>query len=184
MSNPWEDYPEIWKTQSAFMSYVRGGVRLGLWNKHPVKLQFIKDNRERAPIGRKTQKAPDGQEVWACRCYLCSRVFKQAECEVDHINGGHSLKSMDDLQKFVQAMLFVTDKDLRIVCKPCHKIKSYAERMGISYDEAVIEKKIIAFGNLPIQEQKDILWDYFVDVDDSNEKKRKEAYREILEDEE
>ena len=32
---PWEAYPQIWKSEAAFMSWLRGGIRGGLWNKHP-----------------------------------------------------------------------------------------------------------------------------------------------------
>ena len=138
----WETHSDIWKTQAAFMSYVRGGIRLGLWNKNPVKLQFIKDNRVRAPLGKKTEKNPEGM-VWGCECYLCNKLFRQTQCQVDHLEGNHSLKSMDDLRNFIEAMVSVTNDDLALVCKPCHDCKSYADRMEITFEEAKAHKKAI-----------------------------------------
>ncbi len=141
-SNPWEEYPEIWKTQSAFMSFIRGGIRRGLWEKHPVKLEFIKENRFKAPLGKKTTRNPDGM-VWACKCSLTGEVHRQTDCQVDHIQGNHSLKSEDDLKEFIMSMVYVTKQDLQMVSKEAHKIKSYSEKQGITFEEARAEKKSI-----------------------------------------
>ena len=56
-----EKYPHIWKSKSAFMSYLRGGIRRSCWMKHPVKLEFIKNNRQRIPNPNTKGKAA---EVW------------------------------------------------------------------------------------------------------------------------
>ncbi len=89
--NPWENYPHVWKTESAFMSWVRGGIRKGLWNTNPVKLEFIKNNRKLIdnpnPKGKKAQ-------VFGANCSLCHKDKPQKDIQVDHIEGGHSLKSV------------------------------------------------------------------------------------------
>jgi len=143
MSNktpPWETHPHIWNTKAKFMSFVRGGIRKSLWQRHPVKLDFIKNNRKRIK-----NPNPKGKVamVWGGECYLCGNDFVQKDLQVDHLKGNYSLKTMDDLQSFVEAMLFVAEDDLALVCHSCHKIKSHAERKGITFEEARVEKVII-----------------------------------------
>lgn len=151
---PWQKYPEIWKTESAFMSYVRGGIRRGLWNRYPVKLEFIKNNREKIP-----NPNPNGRvkEVWGGTCYLTGEKLPLKDLEVDHKKGNLSLKSADDLQSFVEGLLYLEESDLAFVSKEAHRIKSYAERMGITFDEAVIKKDIINFGKKSSDEMEEVL---------------------------
>ena len=66
-----KEYSHIWKTESAFMSWLRGGVRGGLWNKHPVKLEFIKKNRIQIPNPNPKGKKPT---VWGAVCALTGNI--------------------------------------------------------------------------------------------------------------
>lgn len=139
---PWVEYPEIWDTQAKFMSWVRGGVRLGLWKKHPVKLEFLKSSTVmiKNTNPRSMKRFP---MVKAVQCALCWETVKASDAEVDHIHGNHSLKSMEDLRAFIESMIMVKVSDLQMVCKPCHKIKSYSEKEGISFEDARAIKKAI-----------------------------------------
>lgn len=139
-SKLWEIYPEIWATESSFMSWVRGGIRRSLWNKHPVKLEFIKRNRIKIPNPNPRGKVA---EVWGGVCSLTGEVCVIADLEVDHKTGNHSLRSIDDLQKFVEGIVLITLDDLQFVSKKAHRIKSYAEKEGISFEEACIQKTAI-----------------------------------------
>lgn len=178
MSNPWESYPELWKTKASFMSYVRGGIRRGLWEKNPVKLEFIKQNREKVPLGKKTLKNPDGM-VWGCKCSLCGDLFRQAECQVDHKEGNHSLREIEQIQQFIESIVFVTFEDLQMVCKGCHTIKSYAERQDITFEEARFEKEVIAFSKKKVNEQTEILLALDKEADIRNADTRKKEYRRL-----
>ena len=97
-------------------------------------------------MGRKTKKNPDGM-VWAAECKQCGILTRQTNCEVDHLIPSGSLRTIDDIKPFVERLAFINDDDLEIVCKPCHRIRSYADRMGISFKEASIRKKIISLKN-------------------------------------
>ena len=143
----WEVYPEIWKTESSFMSWLRGGIRR-IWAKHPVKLDFIKQNRVKIP-----NPNPNGRvkTVWGGKCALTGEYFVLNELECDHKVGNSSLKSVEDIQSFVECVLLVTADDLQLVSKEAHKIKSYAEKQGISFEEAKIEKEVIEI----IKQKKD-----------------------------
>ncbi len=143
----WEVYPEIWKTESSFMSWLRGGIRR-IWAKHPVKLAFIKQNRVKIP-----NPNPNGRvkTVWGGKCALTGEYFVLNELECDHKVGNSSLKSVEDIQSFVEGVLLVTADDLQLVSKEAHKIKSYAEKQGISFEEAKVEKEVIEL----IKQKKD-----------------------------
>ena len=140
MTKPWEEYAHIWKTKAAFMSFLRGGIRRALWNRSPIKLEFIRKNRIRIPNQNPRGRA---DEVWGAICGVCGGKFPLKDVEVDHTIGNHSLKDLDDLQPFIEGIVCVSEEDLAFVCKPCHKCKTHAEKMGISFDEALIMKKAI-----------------------------------------
>lgn len=151
MKEPWLEYPHIWATKAAFMSFLRGGIRRALWNRSPIKLEFIKKNRIRI-----NNPNPKGRvaEVWGAICGVCEGVFPLKDMEVDHRLGNHSLKDLDDLQPFIEGIVCVSESMLSFCCKPCHKCKSHAEKMGISFDEAFAEKEAIKI----VKEKKDLTW--------------------------
>jgi len=132
----------IWKTPASYWSYVRGGLRRGLWMRNPVKIDYKNKRRVRIPNPNE-KTATRFPEIWACPCDVCGGIFNQVEVEVDHKIGHHSLKSEDDLMNFFKSIAFVTEGELQLICKECHKIKSYADRMGISLEEARVIKEII-----------------------------------------
>ena len=136
-----EKYPHIWKSKSAFMSYLRGGVRRACWMKHPVKLEFIKNNRERIPNPNPKGKA---SEVWGGRCNVCKNLFVQSQLSVDHVREySATLKDVSDIQNFVELISLVTEDDLQLVCKDCHDTISYSQKQGCSLEEAKVRKKHI-----------------------------------------
>lgn len=176
MNNPWESYPEIWKSQAAFMSWCRGGIRRSLWNKSPIKINFIKKHRIRIANPKKNKRSP--AEVWGAKCELCSREFVLREIQVDHKIGNHKLTEINDIQSFIESIVMVEDKDLQLICKKCHKIKTHAERMDISFEEAAKEKKIIAYMKLKSDEQIKILTEYKLPT--NNTKIRKNSFIQII----
>lgn len=140
MVNLWEKYPEIWATQSAFLSWIRGGIRRSLWNRSPIKLEVLKKGRYKI-----ANPNPKGKvsHVWGADCSLCGGCFVIKEIEVDHKTGNHSLNSVSEIQSFIEGIVMVTEDDLQLVCKTCHKAKSLADKQGMSFKEALTEKKII-----------------------------------------
>ena len=132
-----------WKTSGAFWTWMRGGLRRSLWMRHPVKLALLKEKRYRAPLGR-VSKSGIAQLVWAIDCSVCAQCVKQSNAEVDHIHEAGSLKSVEDIQPFIERLAFVTPDDLRVVCKPCHKILTMMSRYDMTFDEAKKRKQEIA----------------------------------------
>ncbi len=137
MSNPWELYPHIWKTKASFFSYVRGGLRRALWEKYPVKLEFKKEQLKPPPIGY------EGRAKSGTKCALTGEWTGNSKLEVDHIEGNASLNDWDDILPFVQHLCTVKD-NMQLVEKEAHKIKSYADKHGLTFEEAKVIKEAIS----------------------------------------
>lgn len=173
----WEIYPHIWATESAYMSWLRGGIRRYLWSKNPVKLEFIKQNRVKIPNPNPRGKV---KEVWGGVCALTGNIFPIGDMEVDHKEGNHSLKTLDDLVPFVKGIVMITLDDLQLVSKEAHKIKSYAEKQGISFEEAKSEKTAIELIKKGVDKQ--FLIDHNVKAENigSTQLKRRKQIVELL----
>lgn len=140
---PWLDYPKIWKSEAAWLSWIRGGIRRYLWSKSPIKVEFIKKCRKKIanPNEKNAKRFPT---VWGATCSLCELDYAIKDMECDHRKGEHSLRSINELQSFVEGIVLVREDDLQLLCKTCHRNKTYSDRVGISIDEAAIEKQAIA----------------------------------------
>lgn len=134
--NPWEEFPEVWKTQSAFFTWLRGGLRRAIWEKYPPKINF-KNKKCSPPPETYTGRAKSGDY-----CALSGEWIAKSYLEVDHIEGNVSLREWEDVVPFIRHLCTSAD-NMQLVGKEAHKIKSYAERKGISYEEARIEKEAI-----------------------------------------
>ena len=166
---PWEEYPEFWKTEASFWSYLRGCLRRGIWEKSPIKLDF-KNKACHKPPDDYTGRAKSG-----VICPLSGVFVGKSKSEVDHREGNKPLRSMEDILPFI--MHLVPPKgSLQLVEKEAHKIKSYAERQNISYEEAVILKQAIAWEKNKIDHQKFLVDKGFSTEETSNAKKRREVY--------
>ena len=148
---PWEMYSDIWGTKSKFFSWLRGGIRRSLWKNSPIKIKFIQANRKRIPNPNPRGRV---ETVWGADCYICDKTFPITNMDVDHRVGEHSLKEVEDITPFIEAISFVPQDALAFCCKGCHRAKSLAERKGISLNEALIEKQVIAI----LKEKKDKEW--------------------------
>ena len=134
---PWELYPDIWKTEAAFWTYLRGGLRRGLWEKSPIKLSYKVSQLEKPPVGY------IGRAKSGAKCHLTGVWTGNSKLEVDHLKGNVSLRSWEDVLSFI-LHLVPPPNSLGLAEKEAHKIKSYSEKEGISFEEAVAAKKAIA----------------------------------------
>ena len=138
-----KENPEIWKTESAYFSYIRGCIRLA-WSKNPVKLKFIRKVKKQIPNPNFGKPRNTRETVFGAECSICNKDFPMKEIEVDHRYGGtYSLKSVKDIQGFFENICIVSEDDLRIVCKPCHGCLTYSAKMNISFEQAKVEKEFI-----------------------------------------
>ena len=176
-SFPWLTHPHLWKTEAAFISWVRGGLRK-LWANHFVRTEFKKKKQVKMKNTnpRSMKRFP---EVNAWECELCHCLAQKVE--IDHISEtGGTFRSMDDIQTYTEYLYYVDDCDLRCLCKPCHDIVSYSQKHGISYNEAANAKYAIKI--MKEESVKDVL--YFLESygynDCTSEPKRRKALESIL----
>lgn len=134
-------HSDLWNTKSKYLSFIRGGIRRGCWEKHPVKLQIIQERRVQIPNPNPRGNKPT---VWGCKCEICEGLFKQSDIQVDHIRSHFSkFTDINDIQQFVIDMVMVTKDDLRLVCKECHEVVSLSQKDSVTFDEARLKKEYI-----------------------------------------
>lgn len=133
--SPWRDVPKLWKDEKAFLQWLRGAARR-VWNKHPLKIEYKRSRRYKAPVGR------GGKEVWVSDCEVCGA--KQCrKTEVDHIEQAGSTLTLDQWKDWVVRLLLVDFDDVREVCEDCHKAINLSQKLGVSFEEAKMHKQII-----------------------------------------
>lgn len=177
---PWQQCPDVWKTEASYFNWIRGAMRKA-WCRHPVKVSYMNLHRFKAPLGKRTFKHPEGQMIWATICETCNKVKKVGETEVDHIQRAGGCKSWEEFNPWIRSLLHINHASLAIVCKTCHRIKSYAEQHDLTFEEAKLAKKAIAF--MKQTSSKQIAWlmaKGFDEPDVKNVKTRKAAYTRYL----
>lgn len=133
-------------TEAKFTAWLQSALRR-VWSKHPSKLTLLEKKRVRLKVG------PNSKMIYHIRCEDCQKLFKMREVEVNHKNTVGGLSDLSKLKEFIENLLIVDEKDLEILCHDCHGIVTYMERYGVSKRDAIIEKKVIAFGKLADSQQ-------------------------------
>lgn len=172
-----QDFPNIWKNETAFFTYLRGCLRKA-WSTHPVKLELIKKKRYQIPNPNPRGNKPT---VWGCDCSMCGKTDVLKNFQVDHAISAGKLNKVEDIQGFVERLLIVGEGDLRMVCKDCNNALALADKQGISYEEAIIRKKVIAMGKNKLPELKKQMEALGIPV--GTKDKMLKAYKEKLESE-
>lgn len=94
---------------------------------------------------------------WSYVCAICNNLFENKQVVVDHHpHAAGSIKTVQDIGPFAER-LYCDRSNLRVLCKNCHDIHTLSQTHNISFEEAKIEKKIVAAGKLKIKELDDML---------------------------
>lgn len=154
----WDYYTHIWKTEAAYLSWIRGRIR-SIWATSPQRSEFIKSQSlklpkydEKGEPSRYKNGKIKSYKAFRCNecktiCYDCDKISGRKTYAVDHKVGNHSLRTFDQAPVFFDAMLRVKAEDLQILCNECHSIKTYAERYDMSLEDAKIYKIAIKICN-------------------------------------
>jgi hypothetical protein len=143
---PWEKYTHIWKNESEYWQYIRGNFRR-IWSRYPVKIEFKKNNSYVPPADYKGR----GKKLGICA--LCGeKDIPISKLEVDHISQVGSFNSRETAFEWFWELL-CEEENMQLVHKDCHKIKSYADRMKISFADAMMEKEVIRLCKLKLDKQ-------------------------------
>lgn len=160
-------------TESQYLSWVRSSLR-SRWLRWPPRAKCIE-------MARRPYKGPNKLQKYEVQCAICKGWFKQKEIEVDHWpHDAGSILSVDDIGPFVGRLYCETD-NLRAVCKPCHKIHTYSQSEGITFEEARFAKQVLEITKQPVKKVLEFLMQHgYTGGSVSNATKRKELVTTIL----
>ncbi len=165
---PWED--SGW-SRARYFSFIRSGLR-SLTMKYPAKQKYLHQACRPAPAGSRFKYVTD--------CEICGILVGKSHVEVDHIQAAGSLKSYEDLPGFVERLL-CSHENFQCLCSDCHSVKTVADRKGISFEDAKVEKMVIAFSKKAVNAQKTMLTIHDIPEDvQNNQANRTNAYRNHL----
>ena len=114
--------------------------------------------------------------VWSYVCMQCGDTFRDEDVEVDHMVAAGSFRDWDECQQWLMGLMQVSFASLQMLCKPCHRTKSYADQHGYTFAEAEAHKSYIQWDkDTDIKEQQSLLkGEGYADV--SNTTKRRASY--------
>lgn len=155
---PWETQEgrKIWKSEAKYWDWVRGSLRK-LWSDYPVRKEWkATQMRPVTPEERAIKKFhPSTKNVGVC--HYCNESFPASRLEVDHVVSSGGCKNKEEAEEFLWYCGGGTGDDWVLACKPCHKVKTYADRMQIDFGEATAIKKAIEVCDNPANYQNDWL---------------------------
>lgn len=160
-------------TEAQYLAWIRSALR-SKWLRWPPRAQAIE-------AARRPYEGPNKLQKYEVQCAICKEWFKQKEIEVDHWpHDAGSILTVEDIGPFVGRLYCETD-NLRAVCKPCHSIHTYAQKEGITFEEARAAKKVLEITKLPTKQVLVFLAEHgYTGASVSNATKRKELVTKIL----
>lgn len=177
-TKPWEEC-DVWSNQSQFYTWLRGKLR-EIWKDNPVRITFKKEKLRPVTPEERTKKIFHSSTKNVGECQFCHEWFAGSKLEVDHIEQAGKCNDFDQAIQFLEGVAFVPKSNMQLACKPCHKIKSYAERQGITFEEAKAEKAAIEFSKRTTGQQRAFFDKHGLPYP-SNAKARRDAYRVLYE---
>ena len=91
-------------------------------------------------------------------CAICKGMFSVRETELDHLVDENKMTDLSHANDFMKAIFFTSPDKLQILCKDkkrkvkgknvvthfgCHSVKTYSQRYGVTFNEALLSKQII-----------------------------------------
>ena len=123
-------------TESAYLAWIRSALRSKSL-RWPPRAEAFK-------LARRAYKGPNKQQKWEYQCAICGEWFKMKDCVADHFPvAAGSILTVDDIGPFANN-LYCEVENLRILDKVCHDIHTVADKQGISFEEARVEKEKIS----------------------------------------
>lgn len=181
--NPWEHKlaPKVnWKTKSNYFVWLRGQLRR-IWADNPLRKEWKKQQLRPVTKEEKSAKKFHTSTKNVGQCYLCKKWFAGSKLECDHVQESNGCYDFETAEQFLWHCGADDPSNWALACKPCHKIKSYADKQGISFEDAKVEKEVIALTKKSIADQKKLLsFHGFQEEDMSNNDKRRDCFRELI----
>lgn len=119
MKSPVEDW-----TEGRFNSFVVSALRSGM-RRFPNKWRALEAAAKGVGINEAT-----GRKAKLYHCNHCSKLFTAKHVEVDHISPVvDPVVGFTTWDEYINR-LFCETKNLQVLCKPCHKLKTLGEKQS------------------------------------------------------
>jgi 5-methylcytosine-specific restriction endonuclease McrA len=112
----------LW-TGARFHSFIVSALRAA-WRRWPPRYAALKE----ALVGRQVN-AKTGKLAMHYKCAACKKLFVAADVQVDHIEPVVDPKVGFITWEIFMDRLFCEMKNLQVLCKPCHKLKTDQEKL-------------------------------------------------------
>jgi len=123
-------------TESAYFGWIRSALRA-------KSLRWL-PRAKALELARRPYKGANKLQKWEYQCAICKQWGRMKDMVVDHFpKSCGSITCVEDIGKFATTLFCEVD-NLRVLDKECHDIHTLAESMKISFEDAKIEKQIIA----------------------------------------
>lgn len=173
---PWEECPDVWAKPTNYFQWIRGKIR-EIWKDNPMRNEFIKYKCRPVTKEEKISKKFHPSTKNVGQCVFCEEWFARSKLEVDHKVPSDGCKNYEEAAKFLWYCARAPFNALQLACKPCHKIKTYAERYGFTFKQAKVKKQVIELCKSP--GSKEFLKGVGI-VPEGNEARRKEQIEKFL----
>lgn len=178
-NSPWEE-TNFWKNESQYLSWLRGQFRK-IWMDFIPKNEFLSENCYPVDSEEKALHGLHKRTKTAGKCVFCNQIFGKSKLQIDHIIPAGSMTTYAEAPGYLLRLL-CSKENMQLTCKPCHDIKTYADKHSLSFEDAGKEKQAILFSKWPTQRQRTYLQDVLglKRADITNAKDRRKAYRKSL----
>lgn len=145
MLNPWEteEGKVIWKSPSEYFTWLRGALRQ-IWADYPLRKEWKKRQLRPVTSEEKATKVFHTSTKNVGQCVYCKEFMAGSKLEVDHKTPSNGCTNKEEATDFLWYCAGLIGDMFQLACNPCHKIKTYAERYGMSFEDAIVEKEVIA----------------------------------------
>lgn len=133
---------EFGLTEKEVITWWRSAVRQ-LWGKSPFKRKIM-DQHKQIVINDNPRSKKRFPKVTKYRCNISGELYGANDIELDHLESENSLKSYDHAEDFLKTIMFTSPHLLQVLSKDAHKIKTYADRHSVSYEQAKVIKYVIS----------------------------------------
>lgn len=177
LHDPWDtpEGKEVWKSKAQYFTWLRGAMRR-MWADYPLRKVWKKAQMRSVTPEERSKRVFHPSTKSVGMCVFCEEWFSASKLECDHKAASEGCKDKETAELFLWHCTGLVADHFQLTCKPCHKIESYREAHGISFEEARCTKAAIF-----IQKEGDVLWLTERGLKpESNAKKRREQIIEYL----
>ena len=151
MKQPWltPEGSKVWKdskgnpSESQYWSWLRGAL-CRLWSDYPLRKVWKQSQLRPVTKEEREAKLYHSSTKNVGQCSFCKEWMAGSKLECDHLVESEGCTSKETAESFLWHCGGLVAEDFSLACKKCHKTQSYSQRSGLSFEDSVVEKEVIA----------------------------------------